>query len=149
MYVVCAALKDSAEEMYFYYSLFLTTACTMNAFVLHLCRYMHMVQIKQNHTHSALASFLHSARPIKNLLGVWELYHTIMGICRGVHKGHLLPRLHLQVAPVLPQPQRRNPADAHAYSSEKTFHYALVKRVLASGAYNCRHMKLRQIRLCP
>uniref|UniRef100_A0A023FB87 Putative secreted protein n=1 Tax=Amblyomma cajennense TaxID=34607 RepID=A0A023FB87_AMBCJ len=37
--------------MYFYYSLFLTTACTMNAFVLHLCRYMHMVQIKQHHTH--------------------------------------------------------------------------------------------------
>lgn len=99
-----------------------------------------MVQIKQNHTHSALASFLHPARPIKNLLGVRELYHTVMGICRGVQKGHLLPPLHPQATPVLPQPQRLNPADTHAYSSKKTFHYALVKRVLASGAYNYTHI---------
>lgn len=66
--------------MYFYYSLFLTTACTVNAFVLHLCRYMHMVQIKQPHTHIALASFLHSPYLITGEK-CWEygskLYRTV------------------------------------------------------------------------
>lgn len=96
LYVLCAAPKDSAEEMYFYYSLFLTTACTMNAFVLHLCRYMHMVQIKQHHTH--IAGWLFSSAPRWKKVGVQQINYHIANKCLATflyvwHCLFMLPRL--------------------------------------------------------
>lgn len=87
LYVLCAALQDSAGEMYFYYSLFLTTACTMSAFVLHLCRYMHMVQIKQRHTHSSVSSLLQEKKKVTSVRNKPHLSRQCFGtfkVCIGV-----------------------------------------------------------------
>lgn len=92
LYVLCAALQDSAGEMYFYYSLFLTTACTMSAFVLHLCRYMHMVQIKQRHTHSSVSSLLQERKKSYKCKKQTTLVPTVFWHLQSLHWCYYLAR---------------------------------------------------------